>query len=416
MGFFKKLFAPAWMSESWEKAVKAVEKISDQNMLARVAREAVIWGARKAAVKKLTDPSVLAEVALKDLDDNVRWAALIDKKLTQSVLAEFAIQSVLAEFALKALFLDVRIAAVKMLTDQSVLEKVALKDSLPDVIIAAAKKLTDQSVLEKVALKASCRDVRIVAVEKLTDQSFLGKVALEDLDSVVRHTAVKKLADLAVLVKVALYDSCSCTRQTAVEKLTDQSVLEKVALQDDCFEIRKTAIKKLSGVSSLNKNFVKSFVDCVFRRPFYFDVNQFNFQRKNIKVDVLFECIGFIINSTKYELVRSYTGNYENPPRKYWYEVTSYNASENINLLIGGNVHRKVAANLLCLILGLRDTEETHNLSSCGGGGSETKYYSYENLRVAARSTLESLEKELGISPFVYNTDYYLELLENDGK
>ena len=55
MGLFDGLFKPAWMSENEEKALRAVAKLTDQTLLARVVREAVVCKARTAAVEKLTD-------------------------------------------------------------------------------------------------------------------------------------------------------------------------------------------------------------------------------------------------------------------------------------------------------------------------------------------------------------------------
>jgi hypothetical protein len=48
-------FRPAWDSKNEERAVKAVEKIKDETTLARAAKEAYCWEARKAAVEKLAD-------------------------------------------------------------------------------------------------------------------------------------------------------------------------------------------------------------------------------------------------------------------------------------------------------------------------------------------------------------------------
>ena len=49
------LIKPAWDSENHWRAVKVVEKMKNEVKLARVAKEAQTWEARKAAVKKITD-------------------------------------------------------------------------------------------------------------------------------------------------------------------------------------------------------------------------------------------------------------------------------------------------------------------------------------------------------------------------
>ena len=66
------LFTPAWKSENEEKTLDAVEKITGQKKLAQVAKEAEYWNVRKAAVAKLTDQNVLADIAKNDSDSDYR--------------------------------------------------------------------------------------------------------------------------------------------------------------------------------------------------------------------------------------------------------------------------------------------------------------------------------------------------------
>jgi hypothetical protein len=89
MGFFKELFTPALKSENWERREKAVNKLTDQSVLADVAKNDRNGYVRLVAVKKLTDQSVLADVAKNDEDEYVRDVAL-GKLTDQSVLADIA--------------------------------------------------------------------------------------------------------------------------------------------------------------------------------------------------------------------------------------------------------------------------------------------------------------------------------------
>jgi uncharacterized protein YcgL (UPF0745 family) len=54
------LFKPAWLSENREKAMKAVEKLTEQSQLAEVVKNALHTDVRRAAVQRLTDQTVLA--------------------------------------------------------------------------------------------------------------------------------------------------------------------------------------------------------------------------------------------------------------------------------------------------------------------------------------------------------------------
>ena len=57
------IFKPAWASKNEQKALKAVENISDQNKLGKVAKNAWHTTVSSAAVRKLTDQSVLVDIA-----------------------------------------------------------------------------------------------------------------------------------------------------------------------------------------------------------------------------------------------------------------------------------------------------------------------------------------------------------------
>jgi hypothetical protein len=56
--------------------MSALARLTDQALLADVARTAGEWRVRSAAVSKITDPAVLAAIARDDRVDNVRAAAI----------------------------------------------------------------------------------------------------------------------------------------------------------------------------------------------------------------------------------------------------------------------------------------------------------------------------------------------------
>jgi hypothetical protein len=187
------LFTPAWKSKNEKRALRAVEKMTDQKKLERVAKEAESRSVRATAVRKLTDQTVLADIAKNDSN----W--------------------------------DVREAAVEKLTDQTVLADIAKNDSDGYIRSAAVKKLTDQTVLAHIAKNDSWESVRSAAVKKLTDQTLLADIAKNDSDSYVRKAAVDKLTDQKALADVAKNTSDWEVRKAAVEKLTDPKALKDVA-------------------------------------------------------------------------------------------------------------------------------------------------------------------------------------------
>ena len=234
------LFRPKWKnSNSWVRQA-AVEKLTDQAVLAEIAGTDGDNDVRKAAVAKLTDQAALAEVAKNIWRPDVQMAAVA--KLTDQV--------VLAEIAKTCSNNDIRQAALGKLTDQALLAEVARNGIRAEVQMAAVAKLTDQAVIAKVA-KTCSKYAREAAVEKLIDQAVLAEIATKDSDWNVRYAAVRKLTDQALLAEIAKTDSERGVRQAAVKNLTDQVVLAEIARSDTGFLVRRAAVKKLTDEVAL---------------------------------------------------------------------------------------------------------------------------------------------------------------------
>ena len=298
-------------SDSSDRRVKhatarSVERTTDQEILARIAVEALDSNARHAAVNKLTDQTVLAKIAVDGFDsDDGAFAAskltdetmlakvvleapddskvcriavwrLVDttaiKKINDPVLLT-KVQKVLSEIAVDEAWWsreaveritdetmlvkvavsdsDARIDAVEKLTEQAALATVSLGASDPYVCDIAVKKLTEQAALVTVSLGASDPHIRYIAVEKLTEQAALATVSIGDSDPHIRYIAVEKLTNQTVLAKIAVEDTLPKTRLIAVEKLTNQTVLAKIAVEDTDRRIRAVAAKKINDEAML---------------------------------------------------------------------------------------------------------------------------------------------------------------------
>ena len=88
------LFKPAWESANKEKALKAVEKLTNQTKLKVIAKNTAIFGAvRFAATIKVDDQmlaqEMFADIAKNDNNSNVRYRA-VSKLDDQSLLAGLA--------------------------------------------------------------------------------------------------------------------------------------------------------------------------------------------------------------------------------------------------------------------------------------------------------------------------------------
>jgi hypothetical protein len=154
-------------------------------------------------------------------------------------------QALLAQIARMVGPWEVRQAALYRLTDQALLTQVARTDENPRARSIAVRKLTDQALLANLAKTDKEPRVRAAAVGKLADNALLAEIAKAEQDSSVRSIAVAKLTDQALLADLAKTDRDSDVRSIAVRKLTDQTLLADLAKTAEDLNVRLTALGKL---------------------------------------------------------------------------------------------------------------------------------------------------------------------------
>lgn len=181
----------------------AVTKVTDQSVLAKVAKTDTHAGVRKEAVKKVTDQSLLAEVAMTDDDGEVRTEA-VEKITNQSVLAKVAM----------------RMRELNPSDDEWGMGATYRSHE------AALARLTDPAAWARVAKGANELSIRELALRKVTDQTVLAEVAMTDTyyEGLGKH-AINRLTDPAALAAVAKGAHDGYIRKLAAEKVTGQTAL-----------------------------------------------------------------------------------------------------------------------------------------------------------------------------------------------
>jgi hypothetical protein len=157
-----------WVRPEWTR------KVTDQAMLARLARESVNAKVRDAALEKLTRPDLLASLAISAPDDYIRHDAM-DKLMQQAWLEQEDLPVILATAD----------------TDENIRRH-------------AMAKLTQQKWLEQVAVEATDSAIREMAVGGLTNLELLAKIAVSDKREGIRKFAVRRAADLRTAASNAL--------------------------------------------------------------------------------------------------------------------------------------------------------------------------------------------------------------------
>ncbi len=146
---------------------------------------------------------------------------------------------------------EVRLAALRKLSDPARIVEVACKDVSPKVRLEAVRMLTDPADLAAVVRNGEGEEARIAAVGRIQDQNLLARILLERKNNAVMKAAFENLTDPDVLKEIAEDDRYNiATRRIAIENFADQSFLEEVAENVTTPGVKEAALKRLAGESA----------------------------------------------------------------------------------------------------------------------------------------------------------------------
>ena len=224
----------------------AVEKLTDQALLTKLAVEAKWLDIRVAAIGKATDQVLLRQLAEKDPQAAIRQAAM--KRIADDT---FLIQRLLTEPSVA-----VHVAIVDTLHKKDSLRRVALTASYRNDREQALRRLReefDDSASDVVKVhKELARRVKALATE--TDSSRLLALALEGEFDVLRAAAARWLRDPAALEQAALRASEREVLKILLANLEDKPMLNRIAAAANDRAMRLAATQK-SGAKSWKEIF-----------------------------------------------------------------------------------------------------------------------------------------------------------------
>jgi len=247
------LFKPAWQSKNESKALKAVEKETNEEKLIQIAKNASSYEVRKNAILKINDQNVLADIAKGDSLSDWQSAAykLIDYPIAQSVYLDIALND---NDAFKR-----KIIVEKYINDESVLMSIAKNDNHYIVREAAVSKLTDEAILVDIAQNDEDGNVRYSAVTKLYDQSLLVDIFNNDDDPNVCVAALSKIEDYKFVRSHAFCDQEKSpkVRSAALGKCSmEKDLVKSIMGIDPAYSVRKKAAEILQlNISSKSNSF-----------------------------------------------------------------------------------------------------------------------------------------------------------------
>jgi len=235
-------FGPKWRHSNNDIRRSAVSRLSDEALLAKIAKTDRAPGVRIAAVRELrgsAQGALLSEIARTDCDEDVREAA-VDRLDDQDVLAEIAGTNSNKR---------VRWLAVKKLSNQTLLAEIAKTDNDENIRKAAFEGLIDGALLAEIFKTAGDGNVRRLAVTRLAEQASLVHIRTiyaTNVDKDRRNTAAKLDNEYQILLaNIAKTDSDASMRRIAAEALTDQVVLAEIAKMDSDSYVRRVVVERI---------------------------------------------------------------------------------------------------------------------------------------------------------------------------
>lgn len=261
MGIFK----PAWMTLNTVRAMKAVDKVDDDQKLYDISTQAPDRQVRLAAMEKIHDEKLLYDISTRAPDRQVRLAAM-NKIHDERLLYKIANDT----FHFSE---NERATAVKGIKDSKLLLDLAqnaktiqhfggLSQSVKEhgaygcVKTAAIAQIDSEEMLETIADTDDCD----------THDLNAGTHGYHNFQSYVIKTAIDKMKDVDRLKRLAMSGCSYTTCKYAVERLfqlkVEPDILEDIARNSSKYDARKQAMTALLGKGFMfDKELVQELTD-----------------------------------------------------------------------------------------------------------------------------------------------------------
>jgi len=227
------LFTPAWQKTDEAKALSAIEKITDEQQLAKAVKSAPLVSVKSAACARISNPDLLLAV-LKDTGEVSLWREFV------SLLDETR-QRDFYQFCTHAN----SIASLQDPRDQGLLYGFAMHQIMTNVALIAFAHLQDDHLKAEILLT---RKIPLLKEEEIPlyikDPKELIPFAIKNVNpwqSSPVLEAITKEEDLAVVIKHA---KSSATRDAAVSRIHDPVIIEELVLSTEVNSMAKAELSR----------------------------------------------------------------------------------------------------------------------------------------------------------------------------
>jgi hypothetical protein len=115
--------------------------------------------------------------------------------------------------------------------DQKACVQLARSNAASEMRVGAVRKITDQAVLADLARTGDLRTVRLAAIRGLIDQDALSSLAQTAPGAIERGAAIERVKSQDALVGIARKDASKWVRRKAANCLTDQAKIETLVAE-----------------------------------------------------------------------------------------------------------------------------------------------------------------------------------------
>lgn len=212
-----------------KNCLAAVDAVSSQKKLKKIAQTADSFTVRKKAVSKITDKEILSRIYSEDGFNKTVVCALFQVTTLVQAVKEMTRTDMLSDVIFKSSDTKAGVAAVSKLPGDFDFGRIIQKSRDTDVARAALNRCSDMSVIKKTVLQG-VSELRLDALALCRDEALLEEIAIQSKDRIIGEEAVNRIKDIERLMAIVLKSDDYMIQRAALENVKDNSIVRSIIL------------------------------------------------------------------------------------------------------------------------------------------------------------------------------------------
>ena len=247
----------AWVKLNADERKRLIDTVTWQELLKNISMsEKTEPEVCMQALNQITDQKILRKIAKTDAELEIRFKA-IDKITDEQILAE------LASLRIR---LEVRLRAVGRITDNELLEELAKSDTDLEVRLKAAETISDDETLANLAKSDTDLEVRLKATEGIENQKLLMEIAGMNVTKIVKkkpsrsrtiYERVKDDSNITVCRKAASMIEDENAKKEILEEIDEKIKEIEEHMRQEALRKEKKRKRKEERIARNRRNGIK---------------------------------------------------------------------------------------------------------------------------------------------------------------